>query len=121
MLQKSTLAFLKALKKNKNRDWFEKNREKYEAAREDFSTFVNKLIAELSKQDASLKGVTAKDPYSEFIVMCASQKTKTLTKQISVQLFAKADVNRTERVFIYRLNREILSLPEENGCHQQNI
>ena len=61
MLQKSTLDFLKALKRNNNRDWFEKNREKYEAAREDFASFVSKLIAELSKQDASLKGVTAKD------------------------------------------------------------
>jgi uncharacterized protein (TIGR02453 family) len=61
MLQESTLAFLKALKKNNNRDWFEKNREKYESARVDFYDFINKLIADLSKQDASLKGVTAKD------------------------------------------------------------
>ncbi|HKR05863.1 MAG TPA: DUF2461 domain-containing protein [Bacteroidia bacterium] len=61
MLQKSTLEFLKALKKNNNRDWFGKNRAKYESALEDFTVFVNKLIAELSKQDASLKGVTAKE------------------------------------------------------------
>jgi uncharacterized protein (TIGR02453 family) len=61
MLQKSTLEFLKALKKNNNRDWFEKNRGRYESARENFTVFINKLIAELSKQDASLKGVTAKD------------------------------------------------------------
>ena len=61
MLQKSTLDFLKALKKNNNRDWFEKNREKYETAREDFITFINKLIQELTKADSSLKGVTAKD------------------------------------------------------------
>lgn len=61
MLQKSTLEFLKALKKNNNRDWFEKNREKYEIAREDFIVFVNNLITELGNKDASLKGVTAKD------------------------------------------------------------
>jgi|SRR6185436_1592030 len=61
MLQKSTLDFLKSLKKNNNRDWFEKNRDKYENAREDFIVFVNRLIEELSKQDASLKGVKAKD------------------------------------------------------------
>ncbi|MEP7170713.1 MAG: DUF2461 domain-containing protein, partial [Bacteroidota bacterium] len=61
MLQKSTLEFLKSLKKNNNRDWFEKNRAKYEFVREDFTVFVNKLITELSKQDASLKGVAAKD------------------------------------------------------------
>ncbi|MEO5571451.1 MAG: DUF2461 domain-containing protein [Bacteroidia bacterium] len=61
MLQKSTLDFLKALQKNNDRDWFEKNRAKYEVAREDFTEFVNTLITELSKQDASLKGETAKN------------------------------------------------------------
>jgi len=61
MLQKSTLDFLKALKKNNDRDWFEKNRAKYEVAREDFTEFVNTLITELSKQDSSLKGETSKD------------------------------------------------------------
>jgi uncharacterized protein (TIGR02453 family) len=61
MLQKSTLEFLKALKKNNNRDWFEKNRSKYDLAKEDFIVFINKLITELSKQDATLKGETAKD------------------------------------------------------------
>lgn len=61
MLQKSTLDFLKVLKKNNNRDWFEKNRTKYEAARVDFASFINNLITELGKQDSSLKGETAKD------------------------------------------------------------
>ena len=61
MLQKTTLDFLKLLKKNNDRNWFEKNRGKYEIAREDFTVFVNKLIAELGKQDPSLKGITAKD------------------------------------------------------------
>lgn len=35
MIQKSTLDFLRNLKKNNNRDWFEKNRTKYEAAKDD--------------------------------------------------------------------------------------
>lgn len=60
MLQKSTLDFLKALKKNNNRDWFEKNRSKYELAKNDFEQFINKLIAELGKQDVALKGLEAK-------------------------------------------------------------
>ena len=44
MLQKTTLDFLKSLKKNNNRDWFEKNRAKYETAKKDFDEFVQKLI-----------------------------------------------------------------------------
>lgn len=60
MLQKSTLDFLKALKKNNNRVWFEKNRAKYELAKNDFEQFINKLIPVLGKQDASLKGLDAK-------------------------------------------------------------
>lgn len=61
MLNKSTLNFLQSLKKNNNREWFEKNRDKYEAAKKDFEEFVTRLIAQLAKADASLKDVKAKD------------------------------------------------------------
>lgn len=61
MLQTSTLDFLKNVKKNNNREWFEKNRAKYEAARQDFAEFISKLITEIAKHDATVKGVQAKD------------------------------------------------------------
>lgn len=40
MIQSSTLDFLRKLKKNNNRDWFEKNRDKYEAAKSDIEKNV---------------------------------------------------------------------------------
>ncbi|HMW27146.1 MAG TPA: DUF2461 family protein, partial [Ferruginibacter sp.] len=40
MLQPSTLKFLKDLKRNNNKPWFEKNRKQYDEAREDFINMV---------------------------------------------------------------------------------
>jgi len=61
MFQPSTLTFLKALKKNNNRDWFEKNRGKYEEALEDYKSFVGKLITEFSKINPGVKDLEVKN------------------------------------------------------------
>lgn len=44
MIQKSTLDFLRNLKKNNSRDWFEKNRAKYEAAKDDVEKNVTEIL-----------------------------------------------------------------------------
>ena len=54
MLQATTIQFLKALKKNNNRDWFEKNRPVYEAAKKDYLAFVGEVLGALSSVDNSL-------------------------------------------------------------------
>jgi uncharacterized protein (TIGR02453 family) len=61
MVQKSTIDFLKGLKKNNNREWFEANRKKYEAARADFASFIQSVIDIHSKKDPSIKNLSAKD------------------------------------------------------------
>lgn len=61
MLQTSTIKFLKDLKKNNNKPWFEKNRKAYETARVDFAAFVQKVIDQHSKKDPSIKNLVAKD------------------------------------------------------------
>lgn len=60
MIQKSTIDFLKKLQKNNNREWFDKNKALYEAAKEDVTQFAQKIIDEFSKNDPSLKGTDAK-------------------------------------------------------------
>lgn len=60
MIQKATLDFLKSLKKNNNRDWFEKNRPKYETAKTDFENFIAQLLGDLSKINPKLKTLEAK-------------------------------------------------------------
>jgi uncharacterized protein (TIGR02453 family) len=61
MLQTSTLQFLKQLKKNNNKEWFDANREKYEAAKNDFASFVQNVIDKFCKTDTTLSSLTAKN------------------------------------------------------------
>lgn len=61
MIRKSTIDFLSNLKKNNNREWFEKNKEKYLAAKENVEEFSNELISFISTFDKSIAGLTHKD------------------------------------------------------------
>ena len=61
MLQSSTLKFLKDLKKNNNRPWFEGHRKQYEQAKEDFLLLAEKLIAGIATFDPPIAILKAKD------------------------------------------------------------
>lgn len=61
MLKKSTIDFLKKLKKNNNRDWFNANKKLYEDAKMDFDTFVYELIQEIAEFDESIADIQPKD------------------------------------------------------------
>ncbi len=60
MLQSSTLKFLKNLKKNNNKAWFDAHRKEYEAAKIDFENFIQSVLDKQSKNDRDLKELTAK-------------------------------------------------------------
>ncbi len=61
MLQPSTLQFIKELKKNNNKPWFDANRKKYEAAKADFVSWVEILIAAIAKFNPAVASLKAKD------------------------------------------------------------
>ena len=61
MIEPQTLRFLKGLKKNNNKPWFDAHRKDYEAARTDFQNFIQLVIDELGKTDLSVAGLTARD------------------------------------------------------------
>lgn len=61
MLQPATLKFLRDLKKNNHKEWFDANRKKYEAAREDFAALVAKIIEVHGKKDETIASLTPKD------------------------------------------------------------
>ena len=61
MLQHSTIKFLKELKKNNNKPWFDANRKRYEDAKADFATFIQAVIDLHGKKDPSIKNLLAKD------------------------------------------------------------
>lgn len=54
MITKEILTFLKTLKGNNNREWFEENKTWYEKARQDFSEFVEQLIYEIRSFDSEI-------------------------------------------------------------------
>lgn len=54
MLQPATLTFLTDLKANNTKPWFDANRPAYEAARQDFIQFVQKLIDGLNAIDPAI-------------------------------------------------------------------
>lgn len=61
MLQASTLQFLKGLKKNNVKEWFDAHRKEYDAAKADFSAFVTGVISKHAEKDASIAHLTAKE------------------------------------------------------------
>ncbi|MBK7433120.1 MAG: DUF2461 domain-containing protein [Chitinophagaceae bacterium] len=61
MLQKETLKFLKELKKNNNKAWFELHRKDYDQAKLDLTGMVSKLIETISRFDAPIGSLQAKD------------------------------------------------------------
>lgn len=61
MLQTATINFLKELKKNNNKPWFDLNRKKYESAKADFAAFIQQVIDQHGKKDPGISGLLAKD------------------------------------------------------------
>ena len=61
MLQSSTLTFLKSLKKNNNKAWFEGHRSEFESAKNDFEIFIQTILHEHAKKDTDLGVLKVKD------------------------------------------------------------
>ncbi|MES1159631.1 MAG: DUF2461 domain-containing protein [Bacteroidota bacterium] len=61
MLQGATIKFLKDLKKNNNKPWFEKNKSVYLAAKEDIDLFTQQVIDGLGKLDADIAPLLPRD------------------------------------------------------------
>lgn len=61
MIQPSTLKFLKELKKNNNKPWFDEHRKTYESVKADFYIVIDKLIEGIAKFDAPIGALKAKD------------------------------------------------------------
>lgn len=60
MIHQDTIRFLKALKKNNQREWFELNREKYVFAKEDFFQFATASLGKMIQIDPTLSELVPK-------------------------------------------------------------
>ncbi len=61
MLQSSDLQFLMDLKLNNNKPWFDAHRKEYEAARNNFTKFIQQVIDGFAKKEPSISHLVAKD------------------------------------------------------------
>ena len=61
MLEQSTLTFLKNLKKNNSKEWFDANRKSYEVARTDFINLIDEVLQIHGKKDEDLASQNAKE------------------------------------------------------------
>lgn len=61
MLQTSTIKFLKDLKKNNNKPWFDQHRPSYESAKADFAHFIQSVIDKHGKNDPTIREQIAKN------------------------------------------------------------
>ncbi len=59
-IKKSTLEFLKNLKKNNNREWFIENKSLYAEARENFENFVQEILNKIIEMEPVMKGLEVK-------------------------------------------------------------
>lgn len=57
MLHKPTIGFLKKLKKNNNREWFNTNKNLYEDSKKDFCFFIGEVIDRISEFDSAVSGL----------------------------------------------------------------
>jgi len=61
MLEQTTIKFLKDLKKNNNKPWFDNHRKEYENAKQDYANFIQQVIDRHSKTDSSIASLKAKE------------------------------------------------------------
>jgi uncharacterized protein (TIGR02453 family) len=61
MFHTSTVNFLKELKKNNNKPWFDSHKEKFFSAKKDFENFVEKIISLTSSFDDDIKDLQVKN------------------------------------------------------------
>ncbi len=61
MIQQATVQFLRNLKKNNKKEWFDANRIKYESAKKDVESLSGEIIKRLSRTDDSIAHLQPKD------------------------------------------------------------
>lgn len=89
MLQASTFKFLKDLKKNNNKPWFDAHKKEYEAAKADFEVLVTEVLEKLGKLDPAFKEQKAKDCIFRIYRDVRFGKDKTPYKSHMAAAFSK--------------------------------
>ena len=89
MLQPGTITFLGKLTKNNNKPWFDKNRNSYAAAKEDFESLVGNILDNLAQTEPVFKEQKAKDCIFRIFRDVRFSKDKTPYKDHFGAFFSK--------------------------------
>ena len=116
MLQLSTIQFLKALKKNNNREWFQENKAKYEQAKMDYLQFVEKVLNGIQAFDPSLSHMEPKKCVFRINRDVRFSKNKEPYKTNLGASFSKGGKKLTPLVIIFILSRVLHLLGVVYGC-----
>lgn len=90
MLQPSTLTFLSKLEKNNNKNWFDKHRDDYEAAKKDLEAMVVNIHSELCKTEPRMSDQKPKDCIFRIFRDVRFSKDKTPYKSHFGAYFSRA-------------------------------
>ena len=104
MLDRSTFSFLKKLKENNNKQWFDLNRPSYDLAKQNFIDFTHEVIKGIEKFDSTVAEVSL-DPKK-----CISRinrdirfsKNKTPYKTNFLHSLVQAEKNHPWQLIIYK-------------------
>lgn len=118
MLQSTTIKFLQQLKKNNNRPWFEENRKSYESAKTDFTTFVDQLIAGITKFDTPIGELKAKDCMFRINRDVRFSKDKSPYKSNMGASFSRAGKKQMKLGIIFILNQAAVLRVVEFICRK---
>ncbi|MES2480040.1 MAG: DUF2461 domain-containing protein [Bacteroidota bacterium] len=91
MLQKSTQEFLIELNENNHKAWFDENRKKYEAAKQDFELFISEVLVSCTPLIPELEGRKAKDCIFRIFKDVRFSKDKVPYKNNFGAAFGKGD------------------------------
>jgi uncharacterized protein (TIGR02453 family) len=61
MLQPATIKFLKDLKKNNDKSWFDANRKLYDSAKNDFANLIDTVLKKFGKKEQTIASLQVKD------------------------------------------------------------
>jgi uncharacterized protein (TIGR02453 family) len=107
MVEKATLQFLESLRKNNNREWFEANRKKYEAAKENVKHVTETLIQALGEQDEELGQLLAKDCTFRINKDVRFSKNKAPYKSNMSCIFSKGGKNSDKSGFYVHIEPDV--------------
>ena len=83
------LKFLKDILKNNDREWFEKNKPRYQEAKEGFENFVGAVLKELVKFDEGLTGLKSARDVKQRLGVWRDRVGKLLLSDLSVGTIKK--------------------------------